>query len=433
MTVEWTRNRVRAAVPAGWLVKESVTLLAPDGQANVIVSREPLDPTLDTRQYATVQGDLLRREFPGYEEQVFTVLPLSAGPAYLRLFSWTPPDGVRVVQHQMYLARAGTGFTATATTPASTHERFAGAFDQVLRQLELDRAAIPPSAPVPVTPPVACGASFPPSAAGDPVSVVDRLVVTAVDLLDDSPRLLDPATVEPVDAWDVAAVRRAAEGVVRPGPVLDRLLAWGDAAVADGPAWSSSSRSVASDELARAAVEARSASSAWPAVLAAGEATPLDALWAVGVGVAQRALAARNHPADAEDGLAATLDRISRALPTPIAWSGDSPAGRHPRYRLKATLDPGSGHLLWATDDRTARRFDYPVDHFDLPIPLALARRVADLLVQYDASDPDLGGPQLLSIQSAWDAFASAYRPVMADLRRVLGPAYRIDDRISPS
>ena len=96
-------------------------------------------------------------------------------------------------------------------------------------------------------------------------------------------------------------------------------------------------------------------------------------------------------------------------------------------------LDPGSGHLLWAADDRTTRRWDYPVDHFDLPIPLALARRVADLLIQYDAGHPDLGGPQLPSVQSAWDAFLPAYRAVMAELRGVLGPAYGVDDRIAPS
>ncbi len=436
MTAEWTRSRLRAPVPAGWFVKESFTLLAPDGQANVIVSREPLDPTLDTRRYAAVQGDLLRREFPGYEEQAFTVLPLRTGVAYLRLFSWVPPDGVRVVQHQIYLALSGTGFTATATTPATAHERYAGLFDEVLRDLELDSSAPPPpSAPGPAAPVVVCGAADtrpPPAAGGDPVPVVDRLVVTTVDLLDGAPHLLDPAAAEPIDAWDVAAVRRAAQGVVDTGPGLERLLAWGDAVATDGSA-SLLPGSGRAPDLARAAVEARSASAVWRERLDAGEVTPLDVLWAVGVLVTRLVPGFREHSDVDEHGIASALDRLSGALPTPITWGGGPPVGRHPRYRLTAMLDPGSGHLLWAADDRTRRRWDYPVDHFDLPIPVALARRVADLLVQYDAGHPDLGGPQLPSVQSAWDAFLPAYRAVMAELRGVLGPAYVVDDRIAPS
>ena len=110
----FSRSTVRAPVPSGWFEKHSVTLLAPDGQANVIASREPLDPSIDTARYASVQGELLRREFPGFHEHAFTLVPLSAGPAYLRLFSWTPPDGVAVVQQQVYFARDGAGYTATS-------------------------------------------------------------------------------------------------------------------------------------------------------------------------------------------------------------------------------------------------------------------------------------------------------------------------------
>src|SRR3954452_15177039 len=60
--------RLQAALPAGWFVKESITLLAPDGAGNVIVSTEPLDPSIDTARYAEVQGELLRNEFPGFTE-----------------------------------------------------------------------------------------------------------------------------------------------------------------------------------------------------------------------------------------------------------------------------------------------------------------------------------------------------------------------------
>ena len=62
------RPRLRAEVPETWFAKESVTFLAPDGQANVIASSEPLDPSIDTERYASTQGDLLAKEFPGYEQ-----------------------------------------------------------------------------------------------------------------------------------------------------------------------------------------------------------------------------------------------------------------------------------------------------------------------------------------------------------------------------
>ncbi|MGY1813936.1 hypothetical protein [Blastococcus sp. SYSU D00820] len=156
----WTAEQVRAQVPAGWLAKQSVTLVAPDGQANVIVSSEPLDRAVTTDEYAHTQGELLRRDFPGYAESVFTVLPLSTGPAYLRLFSWSPPNGVPVVQQQVYLARGGTGYTATATAPATTAAALAEVFDQVFATLVLDVAAAPAEAeagpepaPLPWTPP----------------------------------------------------------------------------------------------------------------------------------------------------------------------------------------------------------------------------------------------------------------------------------------
>jgi hypothetical protein len=135
---EWTRNRLHARVPPGWTVKESVTLLSPDGQANVIVSREPVPPALTTEAYARAQGDLLRRQFPGYRELADTVLPLAGGAARLRRFSWVPPDGTEVTQQQVYVVHAGTGFTATATSPTVDAQRFAAAFDQVLRSLRFD-------------------------------------------------------------------------------------------------------------------------------------------------------------------------------------------------------------------------------------------------------------------------------------------------------
>ena len=41
------RATLMAAAPADWFFKEQITFLAPDGQANVIASTEPLDPSID--------------------------------------------------------------------------------------------------------------------------------------------------------------------------------------------------------------------------------------------------------------------------------------------------------------------------------------------------------------------------------------------------
>jgi hypothetical protein len=107
-----------AAVPNGWFAKDSTTLLAPDGQANIIASSEPLDPSIDTDTFAAAQGDLLKGEFPEYQEKSFERVSLFGGrDGYMREFEWTPEDGVRVTQIQIYYASGGRGYTATATTP----------------------------------------------------------------------------------------------------------------------------------------------------------------------------------------------------------------------------------------------------------------------------------------------------------------------------
>jgi len=130
--------RLQAALPAGWFVKESITLLAPDGAGNVIVSTEPLDPSIDTARYAEVQGELLRNEFPGFTELRLIEVPVFGGkPGVLRDFEWTPPDGVRVRQLQMYCAEHGRGYTATATTPASNFARLEEVFRYLFSSISL--------------------------------------------------------------------------------------------------------------------------------------------------------------------------------------------------------------------------------------------------------------------------------------------------------
>ena len=130
-------RRVSVPLLESWYAKESVTLLAPDGQANVIASSEPLDPEIDTQTYADVQGDLLRREFPGYREQSFKPFPAFGRQGFLRVFEWSPPDGVTVIQMQMYFVEDGRGYTATATTPATQFARFERIFGLILNDISI--------------------------------------------------------------------------------------------------------------------------------------------------------------------------------------------------------------------------------------------------------------------------------------------------------
>lgn len=105
------------------MAKETVTVLAPDGSANVIVSIEPIATDLDAYQYAIIQGDMLRREFPGYAEHTITAHRVFGRDGYVRYFSWSPPDGVRVSQLQAYATEPGRGFSATATAPTADIDR----------------------------------------------------------------------------------------------------------------------------------------------------------------------------------------------------------------------------------------------------------------------------------------------------------------------
>lgn len=120
----------------GWFAKESITLLAPDGKANVIASSEPLDETVDTRRYAEVQGELLVKEFPGFEEYSFEQAEIfGERSGFMRRFQWVPPDGVPIMQVQLYYAEAGRGYTATATTPTTEFTRYESDLQDVLEGL----------------------------------------------------------------------------------------------------------------------------------------------------------------------------------------------------------------------------------------------------------------------------------------------------------
>ncbi|MDQ5825426.1 MAG: DUF1795 domain-containing protein [Chloroflexota bacterium] len=122
------KQEIGGQLPEGWLVgKESIMFLEPNGEANVIASSEPLGTGIDTKQYAELQGDLLRKDFEGYVyvETVFEQVEVWGGKqGYLRRFQWEPPDNVPVTQIQIYYVENGRGYTATATVPSKYEERF---------------------------------------------------------------------------------------------------------------------------------------------------------------------------------------------------------------------------------------------------------------------------------------------------------------------
>lgn len=135
--------RLSAELPTGWFAKESMTILAPDGQANIIASSEPLDESIDTDRYAGVQGDLLRAEFPGYREVSFEPVAMLGGrQGYRRQFEWTPPEGLPVTQIQLYHAEPGRGFTATATTPSTVFPAVESVLREVLESLTIDHPTV---------------------------------------------------------------------------------------------------------------------------------------------------------------------------------------------------------------------------------------------------------------------------------------------------
>lgn len=134
--MEEFRPVLRAGLPDGWHAKESITLLSPDGQANIIASSEPIQPGIESETYAAVQGELLAREFPQYRQLAFEPRVLFGNrQGYAREFEWIPEDGVPVTQIQLYHAADGRGYTATATTPSTNFPTIAPMLRVVLAAL----------------------------------------------------------------------------------------------------------------------------------------------------------------------------------------------------------------------------------------------------------------------------------------------------------
>lgn len=135
-------RRIGVGVPDGWHAKESLTVLEPNGRANMIVSSEPIDALLDVERYVAIQGELLDRQFTGYYEESLEPAEVFGGRSgYIRRFGWSPPDGVPVRQIQVYAVEDGRGFTATATAPLHATPGFETEFTELIASLDIANVA----------------------------------------------------------------------------------------------------------------------------------------------------------------------------------------------------------------------------------------------------------------------------------------------------
>jgi hypothetical protein len=133
------RPTLSAVAPRTWSSKESLTLLHPDGKANVIVSSEPVGPSVDLRQYAGGDRLLERGELEGYEELAFEPRLVFGGRSGLiRRFRWVPDNAGPVTQVQIYHVDGGRGYTATATTPTAGFAEFELELMDILDGLRID-------------------------------------------------------------------------------------------------------------------------------------------------------------------------------------------------------------------------------------------------------------------------------------------------------
>jgi hypothetical protein len=286
-----------------------------------------------------------------------------------------------------------------------------------------------PTAPAP--PPAATPTAFP-SAGGEAEvdryfgrlhAAVDRVVVAAVDIADgDLDHVLgpDPETWKTTGDDDGAALRRALIAVL--GPIGGIRLPWHDLKDLDR---------LVGHRLEQWEIGADALHPEW---IRTHDGAPLARVWSTARQIAKAARQSREQGAE-QAGLANALDRARQSLDDDrdAAWDDALTTffvARPQRYTLKALLDAGSGRLVWATNDAARARWDYPVDHFDLPIPVALADRVQALVDRHAQDVPGVAPVDRPFEPEEREQFLRECRRVVADLRRALGPAYTIEDRL---
>lgn len=127
-------------LPAGWGAKSSIEIAEPSGRANLLVSNEPVEPSMDSARYAELHGTLLKAQLPGYRELGLEPCTCFDGRAgYLRRYTWKPKNGLPITQVQAYFAGRGRGITATATAKSAAFSTFEPEFKRLLVELLIDR------------------------------------------------------------------------------------------------------------------------------------------------------------------------------------------------------------------------------------------------------------------------------------------------------
>ena len=374
--------------------------------------------------------------------------------AWMRRFDWQPSGRGRTLTTVVVGTTAGEGFSFVVEVP------FAGEHvlldpDEILAMVSvrppapprplpapppLDLPPPPPPRPVTTVPPpwqdpYGSGSSSWPSSLPSSVpplpsapqraigprdryldAAVDRLLVAAVDASDGA-RITGPQQ-QPAWASEKAAVEAALQAIL--GRAWGPPLPWHGRPDVEALVW-------ARVERWRGSAELLLGSSIW------GRAADLPTqLWLTASRVSDLAVESRQDRTIEHGGLAEAMQRVRRVLEEPDAAWDDSlftvQAGRTPRYRFRAFFDPGSGHLLWAASTDAHARWDYPVDHYDLPVPLRVAHWVQSLLDRHDAHNPHLSRDRRPFTLPEWQAFTAEYAACVDELRRALGPAYVVDD-----
>jgi hypothetical protein len=462
----------------GWRSREELKITTSSVVAQVTL--EPLVPGTDPPGWTDVvfsRAPFLRDLRP-LGNRAVAVRGVEA--TCLRTFDWQPPGRGRVLTTVVTGVTAGEGFSLVVDVPFEGRELFLDP-DAVLAMVEVrpprpPRPFAPPAAlalppwpafapsPPPVSPPPPPVVLSPPTpppfpAPADPPArstveyvlppvppvrrprpeiprgprlrgprdryldaAVDRVMVAAIDIADADP---DGPTVPPplvpgqatsaVDL-DVAAVRAVLDAILMRG--------WGPPLPWHGR--------MDVEALAIARVERwRRIANLLVAATRPSAGTVLDdEVWVTSRLVAIAAGEARE---EGRGGLARVLERVRRGLEDPDGAWDDSFAtvlvARPVRYRLASGFDGGSGHLLWAANDAARARWDLPIDHYDLPVPLVLSHHVQSLVDRYDLDHPDVGRETRRLTPEQLTDFREDYLMTLDELRAALGSAYVIEER----
>ena len=138
--MDLTQTSITLPLPPEWVFRESLTLVAPSGRANVIASSEPVPSDMDTSAYALTQRELLK-ELPGYEELSTETFTLAGGEqALLRKHTWQPEDTKPVTQLQVYYVSGDRAYTVTATAPTEEFDEHRAVLGEVVAGLGTARS-----------------------------------------------------------------------------------------------------------------------------------------------------------------------------------------------------------------------------------------------------------------------------------------------------